>query len=68
MVKFDDNTPPKNPPPKKSISKASDRLMLIILWDNCKRHFVRWLQTGKRPTAEDDLNKFENKLKEVMDF
>jgi len=67
VVKFDkEDKPPQ--PPVESVSRVSDRILLIILWDNCKRHFVRWLKTGKRPTAEDDLNKFEAKLKEVMDF
>ena len=60
MVNY--NTSPK----EVAIDPQVEYDLMILLWENCKRHITRWLKTGKRPTAADDLDKFDTKFYEVM--
>ena len=67
MVKFTKARP--TPPMKKNdgaLGSQMDRILLITYWENCRRHFKRWLKTGKRPTAAEDLEKFDTKFYEVI--
>lgn len=39
---------------------------LEILYTKMDRHYVRWLNTGSRPTAKDDHDEFAKKFKEML--